>query len=54
MLVINVFSQRWSETSKYSSVLYRDIGMCLKFMHIQNFEYAYIFIFVLNLVHWFY
>ena len=47
----NVLSQRWSETSRDSSVLYRDtIGMCLKFMHMQNFEYACIFIFVLNLV----
>ena len=42
----NVRSQRWSKTSRDSSVLYRDtIGMCLKFMHMQNFEYACIFIF---------
>ena len=48
----NVFSQRWSDTSRDSSVLYRDtIGMCLKFIHMQNFEYACIFIFVLSLVH---
>ena len=47
----NFPSQRWSDTSRYSSVLYRDTGMCLKFMHMQNFEYACIFIFVLNLVH---
>ena len=47
----NVCSQRWSKTSRDSRVLYRDIGTCLKFMHLQNFEYAYIFIFSLNLVH---
>ena len=48
----NVRSQRWSETSRDSSVLYQDtIGMCLKFMHMQNFEYACIFIFVLNIFH---
>ena len=30
----NVHSQRWSKSSRYSSVLYRDtLGMCLKFMH---------------------
>ena len=33
----NVHSQRWSESSRDSSVLYRDtLGMCLKFMHMQN------------------
>ena len=47
----NVLSQRWSETSRDSRVLYRDTGTSLKFMHLQNFEYAYIFIFVLNRVH---
>ena len=47
----NVRSQRWFESSRDSSVLYRYIiGMCLKFMHMQNFEYACVFIFVLNLV----
>ena len=51
----NVRSQIWSESSRDSSILYRDtIGMCLKFMHMQNFEYACIFIFVLSLVHLFY
>ena len=29
----NVLSQRWSKSSRYSSLLYRDtIDMCLKFM----------------------
>ena len=29
----NVCSQRWFESSRYSSILYRDtIDMCLKFM----------------------
>ena len=33
----NVHSQRWSESSRNSSILYRDtLGMCLKFMHMQN------------------
>ena len=33
----NVRSRRWSESSRDSSVLYRDtLGMCLKFMHMQN------------------
>ena len=33
----NVHPQRWSESSRDSSVSYRDtIGMCLKFMHMQN------------------
>ena len=47
----NAHSPRWAETSRDSSVLYGDTGMCLKFMHMQNFEYACIFIFVLNIVH---
>ena len=47
----NSHSQRWSDTSRDSSVLYQDTGTCLKFMHMQNFEYACIFKFVLNLVH---
>ena len=34
----NVHFQRWYETSRYSSVLYRDTAiMCLKFMYMQNF-----------------
>ena len=33
----NVHSRRWSESSRDSSVLYQDtLGMCLKFMHMQN------------------
>ena len=33
----NVRSRRWFESSRDSSVLYRDtLGMCLKFMHMQN------------------
>ena len=33
----NVHSRRWSESSRDSSILYRDtLGMCLKFMHMQN------------------
>ena len=33
----NVRSRRWFESSRESSVLYRDtLGMCLKFMHMQN------------------
>ena len=33
----NVRSQRWFESSRDSSILYRDtLGMCLKFMHMQN------------------
>ena len=47
----NVCSQRWSKTSRDSGILYRDTGTCLKFMHMPNFEYTCIFIFVLNLVH---
>ena len=47
----NVRSLRWSDTSRDSNVLYRDTCTCLKFMHMQSFEYACIFIFVLNLVH---
>ena len=47
----NVRSQRWFDTYRDSSVLYRDNGTCLKFMNMQNFEYARMFIFVLNLVH---
>ena len=47
----NVHSQKWSHTSRDSSVLYQETSTCLKFLHIQNFEYACIFIFVLHLVH---
>ena len=48
----NVRSGRWFESSRDSSVLYRDTtGMCLKFMYMKFFEYACIFIFVLSLVH---
>ena len=37
----NVHSQIWFESSRYSSILYRDtIDMCLKFMHMKNFGYA--------------
>ena len=43
---LNVLSQRWYDTSRDSSVLYQDTSTCLKFMHMQNFEYACIFIFV--------
>ena len=33
----NVRSRRFSESSRDSSVLYLDtLGMCLKFMHMQN------------------
>ena len=33
----NVCSQRWSESSRDSHVLYWDtLGMCVKFMHMQN------------------
>ena len=33
----NVRSRRWSESSTDSSALYQDtVGMCLKFMHMQN------------------
>ena len=37
---LNLRSQTWSNTSRYSSVLYRDTSTCLKFMHMQTFEYA--------------
>ena len=34
----NVHSRRWSDTSRDSRILYRDIvGTCLKFMHMKNF-----------------
>ena len=37
----NVRSQRWYESSRDYSVLYRDkIDMCLKFMHMKIFGYA--------------
>ena len=33
----NVRSRIWSESSRDSSILYRDtLGMCLKFIHMQN------------------
>ena len=48
---LNVRSRRWFNTFRDSSVLYRYIGTCLKFMHMQNFDYACILIFVLKLVH---
>ena len=51
---LHVCSWRWSNTSRDSYVLYRDTCKCLKFMHMQNFEYSCIFIFVLNICHWFY
>ena len=51
---LNVRSLRCYDTPRDSSVLYQDTSMCLKFMHMQKFAYSCIFIFVLNLVHWFY
>ena len=42
----NVCSRRWSDTSRDSSVLYRGTDTCLKFMHMQNFEYAHAYLYL--------